>query len=123
MQHQGSCHCKNLTFEFDCHPDVTVYRCNCSICEMVGYQHLIVPADQFQLLSGNPAVYSFNSGVAKHTFCSVCGVKPFYTPRSNPEGVSVNYRCVDTTTFGEVEISDFDGQNWEANASSLSHLA
>ena len=69
------------------------------------------------------SLYTFNTGVAKHYFCPICGVKPFYVPRSNPDGISINWRCVDHSTFGDVAIEDFDGENWEANAAMLADLS
>ena len=123
LKHCGGCHCQAIKFEFEAPADIIVYRCNCSICQMTDYLHLILPASSFNLLSGDPSTYTFESHVAKHHFCPVCGIKSFYIPRSNPDGVSVNLRCVDQSTFTTVEIQDFDGQNWEANASTLSHLS
>jgi hypothetical protein len=66
--------------------------------------------------------YRFNTGVAKHTFCKTCGIKPFYIPRSNPDGFSVNVRCLDQSGIKKVTIEQFDGKNWEQNAASLKHL-
>lgn len=123
MQHRGGCHCGAIQFTFESTPDVTVYSCTCSICRMDGFQHLIIPASQFQLIQGEPSLYTFNSGIAQHYFCSTCGIKSYYIPRSNPDGVSVNYRCVDKSTFGDVPIESFDGENWEAHAHTLEHLA
>lgn len=123
--HSGSCHCGAVAFEFDAQRDVLVNLCNCSICQLVGFQHLIVPRDRFRLLSGEPnlSLYTFNTGVAKHYFCKTCGIKSWYIPRSNPDGVSVNFRCVNKDSFNKVEFEEFDGQNWETNASSLAHLS
>lgn len=92
---------------------------------MTGFQHLIVPASRFWLRSGNDVLstYTFNTGAAKHLFCSICGVKSYYVPRSNPDGFSVNWRCVDHRTFDSVTIEPFDGQNWEQHADSLAHLS
>ena len=90
---------------------------------MQDFQHLIIPRRDFTHLTGEVTSYRFGSGVASHDFCPVCGIKAFYTPRSNPDGVSVNYRCVDKSTFGEVAMANFDGQNWEKNAAQLSHLS
>jgi hypothetical protein len=61
------------------------------------FLHLIVPKSRFRLLrgEGNLTTYTFNTGVAKHTFCRTCGMKPFYTPRSNPDGIDVNVHCLD----------------------------
>ena len=125
MQHRGNCHCGSIQFEFDAPADVTVHRCNCSLCDRVGYLHLIIPKASFSLLVPweKLSLYTFNTGIAQHYFCPVCGVKPFYIPRSNPDGFSINCRCVEPATFGQVTIEDFDGKNWEQNAGSLAHLS
>ena len=123
--HKGGCHCGTVCFEFDAPPIVTVYACNCSICAMTGFEHLIVSQESFRLLAGEESLveYRFGSGVARHLFCGQCGVKSFYIPRSNPDGVSINVRCVDRSTFHTIHRESFDGQNWEQNAGGLSHLA
>ena len=102
-----------------------VVYCNCSMCTRTGYLHLIVPASRFRLLTPweEMAVYTFNTGIAKHYFCRTCGIKSFYVPRSNPDGFSVNIRCLDEGTLGQVRITDFDGRNWEAHGSELAHLS
>ena len=125
MLHTGDCHWGRGKFEFECDIDVNILRCNCSICDRVGFLHLIIPQRLFKLLSPleDLGLYTFNTGVAKHYFCKTCGVKPFYVPRSNPDCYSINFRNVDRSSFGEVNIEDFDGQNWEQNASSLQHLS
>jgi len=125
LVHKGNCHCGRVRFEFESEPDVDIHECNCSICHRVGFQHLIIPNRAFRLLTDwdELALYTFNTGVAKHYFCKTCGVKPFYVPRSNPDGISVNFRCVDQSTFADVTYEPFDGQNWEQNAGSLSHLS
>lgn len=89
--------------------------CNCSICAMTGYLHLIVPKDRFRLLSGGDALttYEFNTRTAKHLFCSTCGVKSFYVPRSHPDSYSVNVRCMDPRAIRLLEVKPFDGKNWE----------
>jgi hypothetical protein len=91
---------------------------------MTGYQHLIVPRSQFRITQGEDALscYQFNTGVAKHYFCSNCGIKSFYVPRSHPEGVSVNARCIDSGSIESVSIEPFDGQNWEDNIDQLDRL-
>lgn len=123
--HKGSCHCGAVIFEVECPRDVVLEDCNCSICAKTGFLHLIVPASRFRILSGGDRLtaYRFNTGTAKHLFCSVCGVKPFYVPRSNPDGWSVNFRCLNRSEFGAVEIRPFDGRNWEANGGALAHLS
>lgn len=122
MIYTGSCHCGAVTFEVEAPEAVEVENCNCSICAMTGFLHLIVPARNFRLLGGEELLttYRFNTGVAQHKFCRICGIKPFYIPRSNPDGVDVNLRCLHTRPR-QVNIVDFDGQNWEANAPGLAH--
>ncbi len=121
----GGCHCIAVRFEVDLEPTVEAHACNCSMCEKVGFLHLIVPERRFRLTSDPAALteYTFNTGVAKHLFCKVCGVKSFYRPRSNPDGWSVNARCLDDTTGLDLTVEVFDGQNWEANAHGLAHLS
>ncbi|MCU0234759.1 MAG: GFA family protein [Thermoanaerobaculales bacterium] len=92
---------------------------------MTAYLHLIVPASRFRLVRGEGALatYTFNTGVAKHLFCRTCGIKSFYVPRSNPDGFSVNVRCLDPATIASVRVRAFDGRNWEAHAHELAHLS
>jgi len=122
MIYQGSCHCKAVTFEVEAPEDIEADDCNCSICTKSGFVHLIVPLSKFTLLSGQASLstYTFNTGVAQHTFCRVCGIKPFYTPRSNPDGIDINVNCLDTKPR-VINITNFDGQQWEQNSSKLAH--
>lgn len=113
--HTGGCHCGRVRFEVTAPARIEVTDCNCSMCAKAGYLHLIVPKDRFKLLSGDDvlAKYEFNTGTAKHYFCSVCGVKSFYVPRSHPNGYSVNARCLDEGTVEAMHIVKKDGRNWE----------
>ena len=122
MIYPGSCHCGAVRFEVEAPEQVEVERCNCSICRRSGFLHLIVPLSRFRLLSGEDSLtaYRFNTGVARHTFCKVCGIKPFYTPRSNPDGIDINLNCLDQWPK-RVDIVEFDGQNWEQHAQTLAH--
>ena len=120
MIYQGSCHCRAITFEVDAPETLEVDDCNCSICSKAGFLHLIVPISKFRLITGSDSIsmYKFNTGIARHTFCKVCGIKPFYTPRSNPDGIDVNVNCLDTKPVS-TNITKFDGQNWEQHAHEL----
>jgi len=121
----GGCHCGAVRFEAKLPPKVVAQSCNCSICAKTGFVHVIVPESRFRLVqgSGDLTTYTFNTGVARHLFCARCGVKSFYRPRSNPDGWSVNARCLDGADGLDIEIEAFDGQNWEANAAALAHLS
>ena len=113
--HTGGCHCGRVRFEVTAPARIEVTECNCSMCSKAGYLHLIVPKSQFRLLSGEDALtsYRFNTGTAQHLFCAACGIKSFYVPRSHPEGISVNARCLDEGTVEAMEIVRKDGRNWE----------
>jgi len=117
----GGCHCGMVRFAVLAPDVIEVKECNCSICRRTGYLHLIVDKERFRLLSGEDKLttYRFNTGIAKHHFCSLCGIKSFYVPRSKPDGFSVNVRCLD---HGQVTISRvtlFDGQHWEEQMAAL----
>jgi len=122
---QGGCHCGAVRWEAETEDEATVDECDCSMCSLTGFLHLIVPASRFRLVSGEDDLseYRFNSGVARHLFCRRCGVKSFYVPRSNPDGYSLNLRCFDQGQFVRVEVRPFDGRNWEKGGASLAHLS
>lgn len=121
----GGCHCQAVRFEVELPETIFAQSCNCSMCEKTGFVHVITAESRFRLTSGDDKLtaYTFNTGVAKHLFCSVCGIKSFYRPRSNPDGWSVNARCLDDPDSLDIRIEPFDGRNWEANAEALAHLS
>ena len=125
LTHTGGCHCGAVRWEIEAPAVLKTHTCNCSICNLTHYQHLIVPKHRFRVVKGDNHLnlYTFGSGIAQHYFCKTCGVKSFYIPRSNPNGVSVHARCIDPATVQAVEDEPFDGQNWEKNAGSLAHLS
>ncbi len=121
VTHRGGCHCGRVRFEVEAAARLRVAECNCSICRRSGFLHLLVSRERFRLLGGEGDLtgYRFGTGAANHLFCSACGVKSFYVPRSHPDGYSVNARCLDRETVEAVEVFPFDGANWEANVSAL----
>ena len=121
----GGCHCGAVRFQVRLPARLVVQDCNCSMCAKLGYLHAIVAEDGFRLVSGDDrlARYRFNTGVAEHLFCATCGVKSFYRPRSNPDGWSVNARCLDDFGALDLVIEPFDGRDWEAHGPALAHLS
>ncbi|HXQ31909.1 MAG TPA: GFA family protein, partial [Steroidobacteraceae bacterium] len=119
--HRGGCHCGAVAFEVEAPAEIEVVECNCSICAMTGYLHLIVPQSRFRLLRGTEALaeYRFNTGIARHLFCRHCGIKSFYVPRSHPDGISVHARCLDAATVTGMKITGFDGRHWESARAGL----
>jgi hypothetical protein len=123
--HRGGCHCGRVRFEVDAPARLQVLDCNCSICRMTGFLHLIVPQRAFRLASGAGALseYTFGTGTAKHRFCRHCGIKAFYVPRSHPDGIDVNARCLDPGSVDALEIVRFDDADRDAATAALSHLS
>lgn len=123
--HRGGCHCGRVRFEVDAPATLQVLDCNCSMCRMTGFLHLIAPAARFRLLSGADDLteYRFNTGTARHLFCRHCGVKGFYVPRSHPDDWSVNARCLDPDTIDAIEVTPFDDGDREAATAAIAHLS
>lgn len=121
----GGCHCGGVRFEVALSERTEAQTCNCSMCAKSGFVHVIVPESRFRITRGAErlAEYTFNTRVARHLFCAECGIKSFYRPRSNPDGWSVNARCLDSLEGVAFDLTAFDGQNWEANAHELAHLS
>jgi len=120
MKVHGGCHCGAVRFEAELpEAPVPALDCNCSVCRMTGFLHVVVPHERFELLTGRDALlsYRFGTGAAEHLFCGTCGVKSFYQPRSHPDAWSVNTNCLDEPV--ELQIEQFDGRNWEAAAASI----
>ena len=117
----GGCHCRAVRFQARVPAKVEVLDCNCSICAMTGFRHLIVPHRDFELVSGGEALthYRFGTGAADHLFCAVCGVKSFYQPRSHPEAWSLNLNALDDVSALSVTVRAFDGRNWEQARAAL----
>jgi hypothetical protein len=110
----GGCQCGAVRYE------VTmalgpVIACNCSMCGRAGTLLAFVPADNFQLQSGDDVVtdYTFNKHAIHHLFCSKCGIKSFALG-NNPDGssmVAINARCLDGVELEDLEIRQFDGRS------------
>ena len=112
--YQNDCHCSRVRFRVTAELD-RVTECNCSICSKKGFLHLIVPPDRFELLSGQEALstYQFGTRTARHHFCATCGIASFYVPRSDPDKIDVNVRCLDGIDLSALSVRSFDGQHWE----------
>ncbi|XP_033114439.1 centromere protein V-like [Anneissia japonica] len=115
VTHLGGCHCGAVKFQVQAPKIIKAVKCNCSICDKKQNIHFIVPNSKFKLLQGEDQItcYTFNTHKAKHTFCKICGVQSFYTPRSNPDGKGIMPHCLEFGTVDKVLVETFDGQNWE----------
>jgi hypothetical protein len=114
-RYRGSCHCGRIAFEVEGEIG-GLEECNCSICRRKGYLHWYVDPERFHLLTKaqDLATYQFGTHTAKHHFCPVCGVAPFYRPRSDPDKIDVNVRCLEGVELEGLPIRRFDGRSWEA---------
>jgi hypothetical protein len=112
--YEGGCHCGKVRFRVTADLD-PVSECNCSMCAKKGFLHLIVAPEQFELISGTEdlATYEFNTRIAKHRFCRHCGIHSFYVPRSDPDKIDVNVRCLDGVDITALRVTPFDGRHWE----------
>ncbi|MEJ8854680.1 GFA family protein [Variovorax robiniae] len=120
--YRGSCHCGAIRFEIDTVID-RVTQCNCSVCTKKGILHHRVAPENFRLLGDDATLgtYKFGTRVAKHHFCTTCGIHTFTRPRAAPELYTVNVRCLDDYDLQaeSPEIAAFDGRHWEQEAGKL----
>ena len=116
-RHRLSCHCGSVVLELDL-PDgiVDPRRCDCSICRRKGAIVASVPLDGLHVVQGAGALklYQFNTKVARHYFCSNCGIYTHHQRRSAPNEYGFNLACiegVDVTTIGEIGRSNGAAQS------------
>jgi hypothetical protein len=116
----GGCHCGAVRFSAELpEPPVPAIDCNCSVCTMTGFLHVMVPHERFELVAGRDALtsYRFGTGAAEHLFCKICGIKSFYQPRSHPDCWSLNASCFDESV--PLKVEGFDGRNWDEAKAAL----
>ncbi|GGD46036.1 GFA family protein [Croceicoccus pelagius] len=107
----GACHCGGVGFvaKVDL---ASARRCNCSLCRMRGAVALSADLADFTVTRGEGllTLYTFNTGAAKHYFCSKCGIYTHHQRRSNPHQFGVNVACIDgMSPFDFAEIAVMDG--------------
>ncbi|MGH0028950.1 MAG: GFA family protein [Myxococcota bacterium] len=114
MAVRGACHCGAIAFEVDGEPE-GLESCTCSICRRTGFVHWYVEPGRFRLLGSDEtlATYRFGTRTALNHFCRVCGVAPFRRPRSDPDKIAVNVRCLEGVDLADLPVTEFDGRNWE----------
>jgi hypothetical protein len=109
----GACHCGAVQFTVTLTEGfASARRCTCSICRMRGAVAVTSTPEQFRITRGEDqlATYRFNTRVAEHHFCSVCGIYTHHKRRSNPNQLGVNVACLDgVSPFDFAEVVVFDG--------------
>ena len=114
--YNGGCHCGGVQFSCTGPEHLVVWQCDCTFCDMLKNWHFIIPEQDFRLTGDSDrslTLYQFNTRTAKHLFCRVCGVSPFYRPRSNPDGYAVTLACVNKDQVNTFEYRYFNGLEWE----------
>lgn len=110
--YRAACHCGTVRFTLRLTDGLrTARRCNCSYCRMRGAVAVTAELGDLQILEGQEklTLYKFNTGTAKHYFCSVCGIYTHHQRRSNPNEYGVNAACLEGVSpfdFGEVVVTD-----------------
>jgi len=70
-----------------------------------------VPIENHRVVKGAEklTLYQWNTKVAKHYFCSICGIYTHHQRRSNPRELGVNVGClegVDLFDLRDVSVAD-----------------
>lgn len=126
-ERSGACHCGAVRFRVRLTDDLrTARRCTCSFCRMRGAVAVSAEVGGIDIVEGHDVLtlYRFNSGVAKHYFCSRCGIYTHHQRRSNPNQYGVNVACLEGVSpfdFPEVPVSD--GENHPTDNHGVSRQA
>ena len=115
-KHHGSCHCGAVTFSFE--GDITeLTTCDCSLCVKKNAVMTKVHESKFALLSGeeNLTEYNWNTNIARHFFCKVCGIYTFHKKRALPDHYGVNVFCLDGFDAQTVKIRATEGISMSVN--------
>ncbi|EPM0023454.1 GFA family protein [Citrobacter farmeri] len=108
----AQCHCGAVKFTVQLSDGFnTIRRCNCSFCRMRGAVVVSAPLMGIRILAGQDKLteYRFNTGTARHFFCSVCGIYTFHQRRSSPDQYGVNVACIENVSpfdFPCVDVTD-----------------
>jgi len=113
--HPGSCHCGAVTFEARTDLSERI-MCNCSLCGRAGTLYTFMPATDLTVHGGEESLtdYQFGRKTIHHTFCSVCGVRPFArgTAPDGTEMVGVNVGCLEGVDRNALEPTmKYDGRS------------
>lgn len=121
---QAACHCRSVRFEIELSDGLnTALRCDCSFCRMRGAVAVSAELDGLKIVSGEDMLteYQFNTKVARHYFCSVCGIYTHHQRRSNPRQFGVNAACIEgVSPFDFAEVPVVDGINHASDSGGAS---
>lgn len=113
--YKGSCHCGAIKFSFQQEAIESGVRCNCSICRRKGavMSGFTLSPEEIQIEAKEEALglYQFDSKIAKHYFCKICGIYPFHETLRMPGHYRVNLGCIDEVDTDRLDITLFDGRS------------
>ncbi len=110
--YDGACHCGAVQFRVTLTGGLAAARrCTCSLCRMRGAVALTALPGDFEITAGQDALtlYQFNTRVAEHYFCKICGIYTHHRRRSNPNEFGINAACLEGISpfdFPEVIVND-----------------
>ncbi|MEO3385241.1 GFA family protein [Mesorhizobium sp. CAU 1741] len=108
----GGCHCGAVRFRVRLAEGLdSARRCDCSLCRMRGAVAVTARQGDLTITQGEDmlALYTFNTEVAEHYFCSRCGIYTHHRRRSDPTQFGVNAACLDGVSpfdFSEVIVTN-----------------
>ena len=111
-----TCHCEKVELEVNI-PDEgfkKLMRCNCSLCKKKGAIMTPIPREELKVVKGEDILklYQYHTKVAKHYFCSNCGIYTHHVMRSNPNMYGINVACLEGIKPFELEnVVINDGEN------------
>ena len=119
--HKATCHCGAVQLRIDL-PNgiVDPSRCDCSICRRKGAIVAAVLLQDLKVVQGKDilTLYQFNTGSAKHYFCSICGIHTHHQLRSDSRYFEFNVGCLDGVNPADIEIViNYDGVNHPSDTS------
>jgi hypothetical protein len=109
---KGTCHCQAVEFEVDLDNGFeNIRRCNCSICSRKGAIMAAVPLEKLRVTRGADklSLYQWNTMLAKHYFCRICGIYTHHQRRSVPTEYGFNVACIidiDISKIGPISASN-----------------
>lgn len=114
QHYEGSCHCGALKFSYEGEEITQGLRCTCSICRRKGtlMSTELIPLEQLKI-DANPddiGLYQFDTGIAKHYFCKICGIYTHNETLRAPGNCRVNLGCIGDLVDDELEVVVFDGK-------------
>ena len=111
-----TCHCEKVELEVNI-PDEgfkKLMRCNCSLCKKKGVIMTPIPREELKVVKGEDVLklYQYHTKVAKHYFCSNCGIYTHHVMRSNPNMYGINVACLEGVRPFELDnVVINDGEN------------